>query len=841
VAPHDSKLDPYRRKRAAGATPEPFGEGAPRPGLFVIQKHSARRLHYDLRLEMGGVLRSWAVPKGPSLDPNEKRLAVQTEDHPLEYGDFEGLIPEGNYGAGAVIVWDRGPTIHLLDPEAGVRDGKLLFELRGHKLRGLWTLVKTKRDPKEWLLIKKPDGAATGEDAEELAAGSVLSGLTVDELRAGGDRSSALHDELDRLGAPRRAVDPRKVSPMLAELRHEAFSGSEWLFELKYDGYRLFAAKLTENQRGKNGPPVRLSYRSGGDSTPAYPDLALAVRSLPFDDFLLDGEVVVLDEEAKPSFQLLQERAKLSRPVDVQAAAARLPAILYTFDLLAFEGRDLRGLALEERKRILLQILPAAGPLRFADHVEARGEELYEQVRRIGLEGIIAKRRDGPYKAGRSSDWIKIRADLTGEFAVLGYTAPKRGRSGFGGLHLGTLHGARMTWVGRVGSGFTDRQLADLRDRLEAFRLSAPPAIKDLPSGSEHVWVEPRIVVEVRFTEYTREGHLRHPVFLRVRDDKTVSDCVRADLPPPPQAAGDIAARQRDRPRVQITRPGKVLWPAEGYTKGDLIAYYRAVAPHLLPYLRNRPLVLDRYPDGIEGKSFFQKNAPEFAPEWVRTAPVWSDEAGSETRYFVCDDEETLIYLANSAAIPLHIWASRLASIQAPDWSILDLDAKDASFADVVKVARALHALCKAIDLPCFAKTSGATGLHVLIPLGGRCTHEQSRQLAALLAQVVARQLPEIASIARGPAHRKGRVYVDFLQNGYGKLLVAPFSVRPRPGAPVSTPLRWNEVTARLDPGRFTIESLPRRLDRLARDPLLPVLDERPDLAAALERLAGRL
>jgi len=842
VAPSDAKLDAYRRKRAAGGTPEPFGgEDAPRPGLFVIQKHSARRLHYDLRLEMGGVLRSWAVPKGPSLDPAEKRLAVQTEDHPLEYGDFEGLIPEGNYGAGAVIVWDRGPTIHYLDPEEGVRDGKLLFELRGHKLRGLWTLVKTKRDPKEWLLIKKPDGAATGEDAESLAPGSVLSGLTVDELHSGADRSAALHRDLDRLGAPHRRVDPAKVSLMLAELRQRPFSGPEWLFELKYDGYRMLAAKVGAAARKKGGPQVRLSYRGGGDSTPVYPDLALAVRSLPYDGFLIDGEVVVLDEEARPRFHLLQQRAKLSRPVDVQAAAARLPAILYAFDLLSFEDRDLRGLPLEERKRLLRAMLPAAGPVRFADHVEERGEALYEQVRSLGLEGIVAKRRDRPYRAGRSADWIKIRADLTGEFAVLGYTAPKRGRRGFGGLHLGALLGARMTYVGRVGSGFSDRQLADLRDRLDAFRLRRPPAVEGLPAGKEHVWVEPRVVVEVRFTEYTREGNLRHPVFLRVRDDKQVSECVREDLPPPPEPAAEAAALRRERPQVKITRPGKVLWPADGHTKGDLIAYYRAVASHLLPYLRDRPLVLDRYPDGIEGKSFFQKNAPDFAPDWVRTETVWSDDPGDETRYFVCDDEETLVYLANSAAIPLHVWSSRLASIQAPDWSILDLDAKDATFTDVVKVAQALRRLCGSIGLPCHAKTSGATGMHVLVPLGGQCTHEQARQLAALLAQVVSRELPDIASIARGPAHRKGRVYVDFLQNGYGKLLVAPFSVRPLPGAPVSTPLRWSEVTSKLDPGRFTIESVPKRLARSKGDPLLPVLDERPDLPAALARLAERL
>ncbi len=842
--PHgSSKLEAYRKKRAAGATSEPFGsEALARPGIFVIQKHSARRLHFDLRLEIGGVLRSWAVPKGPSLDPKEKRLAVATEDHPLEYGDFEGLIPAGNYGAGAVIVWDRGPTVHHLPPEEALDDGKLLFELKGFKLRGLWTLVRTKRDPKEWLLIKKPDGAATGQAADELPAGSVLSGLRVEELKEGHDRAAELAAELERLGAPRRRVDPRKVEPMLAELSHQPFSRRGWIFELKYDGYRLLAAKQPPAP-GERHPAVVLRYRSGTDVTGTYPDLALAMRSLPYERLLLDGEVVVLDDEAHPSFHLLQQRAKLTRRPDVERAAARLPATLYVFDLLACGGFDLRGLPLAERKRLLRQVLPETGPLRFADHVEVEGEALYTEVRRRGLEGVVAKRLDRPYRAGRSGDWIKIRADLTGDFVVLGYTLPDGGRTGFGGLHLGALAGGRMAYVGRVGSGFTGKQLGQVRARLDAFRRPDPPFDDGAPRGKEHVWVDPQLVVEVRYTELTPDGQLRHPVFVRLREDRRPEDCL---LPSEPPAATEVAAAGAnepavERPTVQITRPGKVLWPAEGFTKGDLIAYYRSVARWLLPYLKDRPLVLDRYPDGIEGKSFFQKNAPDFAPEWIRTEPVWSEDTGKETRYFVCGDEETLAYLANSAAIPLHVWASRIGSIQAPDWAILDLDAKDAEFRHVVRVAQALRKLCDSIELPSFVKTSGATGLHVLLPLAGQCTHEQARQLATLLARLVAQRLPEIASVARMPSQRKGRVYVDALQNGYGKLLVAPYSVRPRPGAPVSMPLTWSEVTARLDPARFTMASARARLARRANDPLRPVLDSMADLPAVLARLAERL
>ncbi len=842
MSPHrpSSTLDDYRRKRSAGATPEPFGDGeVARPGLFVVQKHSARRLHYDLRLEMEGVLRSWAVPKGPSLDPAEKRLAVLTEDHPLEYGDFEGVIPEDNYGAGAVILWDRGPTIHHLDPVEGTREGKLLFELRGYKLRGLWTLVKTSRGEKEWLLIKKPDAEATGEDATDLDPRSVLSGLSVEEMRNGSDRAKALRSTLDELGAPKRRVDGAKLKPMLATLEPAPFSRRGWVFEIKYDGYRLLAGR-SGGGRPSAAPKVHLRYRSGLDATALFPDLALAIRSLPFDGLLLDGEVVVLDPSGRPSFQALQQRARLSRPLDVQRAAARQPATLFAFDLLALEGYDLRPLPLAERKAILREVLPPHGPVRFVDHIDDRGEDFYREIERMDLEGMVAKRANAPYRGGRSQAWVKVRAAATGDFAVVGFTRPKGSRAGFGALHVAVAaEDGSLVYAGRIGTGFDERKLETLRSSLEPFRRPEPACSGGVPKGDEHIWVEPQQVIEARYTEYTRDGHLRHPVFVRIRDDKRVSDCRRDDLPPTPTAeAPDL--RQPPR-KVEISRPEKVFWPEEGYTKGDLIGYYRAVADHLLPYLTDRPLVLDRYPDGYLGKSFFQKNAPSFAPDWVRTEPVWSDDDGNETRYFVCDDIDTLTYLVNSAAIPLHIWSSRLGALQAPDWCILDLDAKDATFEQVVAVARALHRLCEDIGLPTFAKTSGATGMHVLLPLGGQCTHEQSKQLAFLLAQLVSQELPEAASIARSPARREGKVYVDAIQNGHGKLLVSPFSVRPRPGATVSTPLHWREVNNRLDPSRFDIRTVPTRLRRQKKDPWRGMLETTPDLTGALARLMERI
>ncbi|MDX1504018.1 MAG: non-homologous end-joining DNA ligase, partial [Thermoanaerobaculia bacterium] len=524
-------LEAYRSKRSPGATPEPFGgEGFERPGLFVVQQHDATRMHWDLRLEIGGVMKSWAVPKGPSLDPEDKRLAVMTEDHPMEYADFEGVIPEGNYGAGAMIVWDHGRCVQRLDPDEGLAEGKLLFDLYGYKLRGRFTLVKTSRGENEWLLIKKPDGGATGETVEELGPESVFSGLTVEELGRGADREAEIETRLQALGAKRRRVDPGRVKLMLARLADTPFSDPDWLFELKYDGYRVLASL----DRGDGGRPViRLAYRSGRDATAVYPDLVRALSALPFSHLVLDGEVVVLDEEARPSFSLLQQRARLTNPRDAERASVALPAVLFCFDLLGFGDRDLRPLPLVERKELLRDVVPRAGPVRFADHLPERGEELYEQVRGVGVEGIVAKRADSPYRGGRSPHWLKVRAERTGDFAVVGYTLPQGARPGFGALHLAALHGPRLVYAGRVGSGFSEKQLEEIRARLDTSRVAEPRFDDPPPRSSAHRWVEPQLVAEVKYTEYTADDLLRHPVFVRLRTDKRIEDCTRDDVPPP--------------------------------------------------------------------------------------------------------------------------------------------------------------------------------------------------------------------------------------------------------------------------------------------------------------------
>ena len=425
---------------------------------------------------------------------------------------------------------------------------------------------------------------------------------------------------------------------------------------------------------------------------------------------------------------------------------------------------------------------------------------------------------------------------------IVGFTRPKASRPGFGALHLGQYSGNELVYSGRVGTGFNDRLLNELRAQLDEIVRKTPAVSGEIPKAKEHVWVEPELVAEVRFIEYTEVGQLRHPVFERLRDDKKPIECVRDDAPPEFNEDNGVEEPLQDvdeRPTVAVTRPEKVFWPDEGYTKGDLDAFYQAVSPWLVPFLEDRPVVLDRYPDGIDGKSFFQKKAPDFVPEWVVTREIWTDEAGGdEARYYLARDEQALRYLVNLGAIPLHIWHSRLESLQKPDWCVLDLDAKEAPFEFVIRAAREIHRITRTIGLPAFAKTSGATGLHVMIPLAAHLTYDQSKQLGEVLSKVVAQRRPDETSIARLPSARKGKVYLDFLQNGYGKLIVAPYSVRPKPGAPVSTPLRWSEVNAKLDPQKFTIKTVPARLRRMKSDPWAKVLETVPDLPGALAKLA---
>lgn len=812
--------------------------------MFVVHQHDATRMHWDLRLEIDGVLCSWAVPKEPSLDPDDKRLAVKVENHPLEYVHFEAVIPRGNYGAGPMICWDRGLFRPLVDPAQGLVDGEIKFELYGYKLQGAFTLVHTGkgtrgrgsgRGSNDWLLIKKRDDAATAflATGKPLSGASVLSGLTIDELDARAPRHRAIVEALAAAKVPKKPLVLGSLQPMLCQTADAAFSSKDWVYELKWDGFRMLA-------HGGAGQ-ARLRYRSGLDPTDRFPELTSAIRALPIADLVLDGEIVALDAEGKPDFHKLAFRAQMHRTSEIARAALAQPITYVVFDLLGAAGHDLRNLPLLERKAMLEQILPKLGPLRYSEHIPERGEELLDLVVARGMEGVVAKKANSPYRGKRSADWLKLKRDPEADFAVCGYTPPKGSRTGLGALHLCVRVDSQWVYAGKVGSGFDDKLLAQLTAELSA-KPRWKPTFPRPEASSDALWVEPELVVQVRYREWIEGSALRFPVFERLRRDKAAHECtmpVRRTgerQEPAPGEAPDLVVDSQVR-ELRISNPKKVFWKDEQITKGDLIEYYRSVAPYLLPYLKDRPTVLSRYPDGIDGETFYQKDTPDWVPPWLRTTTLWSEHSQREIHYLLIDDADGLAFVANLASIPIHAWASRIADLERPDWTIIDLDPKNAPREHVVPLALAIHALCEDIGLPNFVKTSGQTGLHVLIPLGGQCTFDQARTLAYLIGLIIERQHPTMATTARNPQARGGRVYLDWGQNAHGQLLVAPYSVRPVAGAPVSMPLVWDEVVPELDPKQFNLRNALDRITRWSSDPLAPVLELRPDLAAALTAL----
>ena len=819
-------LRSYRAKRRASVTPEPFaaverqGRSGPRR-LFVVQQHAATRLHWDFRLEVDNVLRSWAVPKGPSMDPEDKRFAALVEDHPLDYADFEGRIPEGNYGAGNVIVWDQGTYVELEDFGSGFSDGKLLFHLDGHKLHGRFTLIKLKgkeNTGKEWLLIKERDQwARTGT----LADHSVLSGLTVEGLSDTTAIESSFAADIRSLVPPPQPFEPATEAPMLAAAS-EPFHRDGWVFEIKYDGYRLMIER--------RGDDVTLRSRRGLDLTPLFPEIAKCARRLPYREYTIDSEVVVLDGRGVPSFARLQQRAALRGAPTIARASMHDPVTCFAFDLLNACGYDLKDQPLVVRKGLLERMLPAAGPIRYSTHVEANGIETFKAMTDLGLEGVVGKRADSPYRSGRSDAWRKVRAKRSADFVVAGWTPAKSNADDIGALVLAEYRGGELAYCGRVGSGLGETNRREAKSRLAD--LDAGDALSE---DATHRWVQPVLVCEVEFREYSADGHLRHPVFVRFRDDKTPAECLSAYDEPV-----DVDFDPEPVREVIITNIEKIFFPEEGLTKGDLIDYYENVAPWMLPYLADRPLVLTRFPDGIHGKSFYQRDAPGFVPDWLTRKTLWSESAEREVNYFVVQNVESLKYLANMGAIPIHAWHSRITDLEHPDWCVLDLDPKDAPFAHVVEIAKVVEELLSEIDLPGFPKTSGASGLHILLPLARQLTHGQARTLGELLARVVVVRRGDIATITRVVRQRESKVYVDFMQNGHGQLLVAPFSARAEVAASVSMPIDWSELDDDLRNSNHNLKNAVDRLTRLG-DPMAPLLDTTPDLDRALGLLGERL
>ncbi|MGO9449499.1 MAG: DNA ligase D [Candidatus Binataceae bacterium] len=869
-------LEKYRSKRSADRTPEPLGglsaaQDQEKGGIFVIQQHDARNMHYDFRLEMDGVLRSWAVPKGPSLNSADKRLAMMVEDHPLEYGDFEGIIPQGNYGAGAVIVWDRG-TYTMIDPVVGsasaaVDKGKIDFVLHGFKLHGAFTLVRT--DPRDairaaerqrWLLVKKRDEYIEDEDLLTSHPRSVLSGLTVSELRDSSTAGKALTDTLLRLKAARLQgpVDPHDFPLMLAKLSEHQVDGDQWLFELKYDGVRALAIR--------DGERTRLLARSGADITARYPEVVLAFNTLPYERFVMDGEIVALDEKGRPNFQLLQRRMHVQDKHQVARLSFSIPVHHFLFDILAFDGFDLRTLPLEHRKELLGHLIHRDGPLRYCEHVLTHGLAFYNEVTGAGLEGIIAKKRDSPYRGTRSGDWLKIKCPQTRQFVIGGYTDPAGTRTHFGALLLGMNdQNGKLRFTDKVGTGFNRDLLAKIHQLLKPLARTTSPFRRPgpdepAPESGAH-FTEPELVCEVRFSEWTNHGGIRHPAFLRLVPDADPRDCRYdgpeesedaaiapngVDLGEPGSAIREAASnevrnnrdqRQTDDRWVVTTHPDKVFWPKQGYTKGEMVEYYRAIAKWMLPYLADRPVMLTRFPDGIAGKSFYQKDAPAFAPRWIRTERVYSEDADREIDFFVIESEEALAYVANLAAITIHIWSSRTPHLERPDWLLFDIDPKGSTTANAVAVAKEVAKALKEIGMRPYLKTSGQMGLHVVVGLKPKYTYEQARMFSELVARLVVARVPDLATLVRSPHARNGKVYIDYLQLGHGKTIAAPFTIRAQDGAPVSAPLKWTEARTYLNPGDYNIKNMVGRMKRLASDPFIGALNDQMTLEEALATL----
>ncbi|MEN6559774.1 MAG: DNA ligase D [Acidobacteriota bacterium] len=816
-------LQEYARKRALTRTPEPAPAKPGRPGpsgrlRFVVHKHQARHLHYDLRLEHAGVLKSWAVPKGPSMDPRDKRLAIQVEDHPLAYKDFHGRIPEGEYGAGLVEIWDKGTYAPGPGPggetgpaavEAGLAKGHLDLVFHGRKLTGPFTLIHLKgRGPKDnqWLLFRRKEAPRTPDAGAPTEA---------DPPGLKGKRSGR-PPSLKALGlfdAPRGPF-PGPLEPMLATLVDAPFDRPGWSFEVKWDGFRALA--VTEAGR------VRLVSRNGKPLDVRFPAIAAALAGTP-SNVVLDGEIVAVDDRGRPAFQDLQSAQR--------AGDGRLR--YYVFDILQVGGRDLRPLSLERRRQVLTRFLPASPVVRLSDAVEARGRDFFRAAAAIGLEGIVAKDLAAPYRPGeRTRSWLKIKARRRQEAVIGGFTRPRASRRYFGALVLGVYRGRDFVCIGHVGTGFSEETLKDLDAKLRPLVTKTSPFATPPRTNEPVTWVRPRLVAEIEFGEWTAEGLLRQPAFLGLRDDKDPRRVEREEAAPGPSPGRAAALRTR----AELVHLDKVFWPGEGFTKGDVVDYYAAMADRILPYLKARPQALNRHPDGIAGPSFFQKNLTQDPPPWVRTVEVASESRGRPIRYLVCDNRDTLLYEANLGAIEINVWSSSLPHLDAPDYVVLDFDPLETSFEAAVEAVRAAKEVLDEMGLPAYCKTSGATGLHVYLPLLPRFDYNQSRELARLICLVVNRRHPDLTSLERSPGKRRGRIYLDYLQNRKGATMAAPYALRPVPGATVSTPLDWREVTARLDPAAFDIRTVPERAAR-RRDPWRDFFKDRVDLAKALKRI----
>jgi bifunctional non-homologous end joining protein LigD len=881
-------LAEYQRKRDFSKTPEPKGAPDPAGGnRFVVQKHWATRLHYDFRLEMEDVLVSWAIPKGPTLNPAERRLAAHVEDHPVSYYDFEGTIPKGEYGGGTVMVWDWG-TFELEEstPTESLRRGEVKFRLHGVRLSGRYALVRTRSD-KDWLLIKKKDEAADPNFDVEKFDTSVKTGRSKAEIEQGRDAVwSSRREEgeggLIDLANAEPGPMPRALEPMKAQLVDDAFDDDRWLFEVKWDGIRLIAFI----DDGK----VSLQTRAGRMVDAEYPQLQAIARLVNAKQAVLDGEVVVLDEEGRPSFQLLQNRGNEPRPMQYMV-----------FDIVYRDGQRLVRVPLEDRKRLLRNIIRDSAVLKYSEHVLGEGKAFYRAAKEKRLEGIVGKLRDSVYQPGvRSSAWLKIKTVSEQEVVIGGFTAPRNSRKHFGAILVGVYDDGNLVYTGHTGGGFDEKTLASVYKQMKPLVIDKPPFAGKPPHTNEKpTWIKPELVAEVKFAEWTRDGLMRQPVFQGMRDDvdpknvrrerprdadresaraeatSTSSTIQGARRPAPVRIAAKTASIERPRTSPSPSRPSrkpaalptnipdtplsraaaqiskklhtnirgatadelaaldaikkegdwqiggrvvhltnldKLLFPEDRYSKRDLIRYYVQVAPVLIPYFSQRPLSMNPHPDGIHGSSFWQKDKPGYAPEWIPTFRF--QDRKNIKDWILIEEVATLAWLANHAVIDMHPWYSRFDKPEYPDWSVVDLDpAEGATFQDVVAVARVVKTALDHLKLKGLLKTTGQSGLHVYIPIERRYTLDESRGFVEKLAHMIAELMPDKVTEIWEVKRRTGKIRIDYTQNVINKTLTGPYTVRPAIRAPVSAPITWDELDdRRLRPDKWTIKTLGDRL-----------------------------
>lgn len=814
-------LGKYIKKRQFAHTPEPKGAIKKTPTkklAFVVQEHHASRLHYDFRLELDGVLKSWAVPKGPSLNPQDHHLAVQTEDHPFEYRKFEGVIPEGNYGAGNVIIWDEGwyearaqnGADSAKTLRAELKKGHLTFVLHGKKLKGEFALIKMHGDDeKAWLLVKKGDEYASTTDVTKQAQ-SVKSHKRVDDLGARG--------KLPDLTSYPKKASPWPVTPMLCTLVDEPFNRDEWLFEIKWDGYRAVGTKKDSK--------IELYSRNGLDFTAKFPPVAEAMRAFTH-GVMVDGEVVVVDEDGRAHFEWLQNW-RLDPRGTLQYCL---------FDILWCDGRDVRTMPLVERKKLLKAIMPKHEILQFSDDIQNEGVQLFKEMKRRGMEGMVAKRGDSLYQEGqRGADWLKVKTKLRQEVVIGGYTEPRASRTYLGSLLVGVYEKGELQFVGHSGGGIPDNQRRELLAQLAKMeRKSSPFSTEPKPNAPVH-WVRPELVCEMSFSEWTKEGFMRHPEFEGMRPDKK-PDSIHREKPKDASQVVPKNGKVSGSSQLELTHLDKVFFPRHSYTKGDLVKYYESVADYILPYLKDRPCSLLRMPNGISGESFFQKNHTHL-PNWVASTDIFSESNNANLHWVVGGDLKTLLYMVQLGCVEINPWNSRVGHLKNPDWIVIDLDPEGVGFKKVIEVAQTVHAVCDEWKIPNYPKTSGKTGIHVYIPLQAKYTDEQARNLAHLIVLEVNKRLPTITSVVRAPEKRKRKIYLDFLQNRAGQTLAAPYSVRPTPEATVSMPLHWDEVVPSLKPTDFTIKNAPARLKRVG-DIWKPVVGKGINIGAILKRIGN--